>query len=570
MKPMSLNLSKMKKIAGDKHSSTFQHPDGHQIKVAHGPLSVIQRKQMEKLPVQAMAYGNSSVQPTSDQQLQSDLASAQSDPPMDPSPSRAPASFGSDAANVIRTGFGDAFNAAKTVASPIISQVKDFGNGLLGNQANAGEADKPYHPTASNDLKDMGEPVEIGGPSAGKQPASVPSPQGSGQPAISAGSIYANSMAGINAEQRAESQAGQSRVAADKMYQAQALGEEQNWEQERQSKMGEIQNAINDVADGHINPNHYLENMGTGQKISTAIGMILGGAAGGANGHNPAMEILQTQINRDIDAQKANLNNKSTVLGAYQEKYHNAVVAENMAKATQYGLYAAKLQQAADESADPLAKARALQAKAAVQGQILPLVNNANAIQMLNTRAQQKAQNPGAFSSTAVDYPALNTLQRTGIMPKEDVEAATKEAAQLEGSRELRKSYADSFNRLNNQAFAGKFTPADRAANINVLAAKIAKESAGRFNLDESKQIVEGIFPTAGDLASTRADKLKKGNEFFDSMDAATPTLTRYGLKNPIGSMSAPKPSHAVGDVVYVRGQKMQIVDKRGNLKPVS
>ena len=34
---------------------------------------------------------------------------------------------------------------------------------------------------------------------------------------------------------------------------------------------------MQDYAAGHIDPKHYVENMGTGQKVATAIGLLLGG-----------------------------------------------------------------------------------------------------------------------------------------------------------------------------------------------------------------------------------------------------------------------------------------------------
>lgn len=51
MKPMALNMSKVKKIASDKTSSTFEHEDGHTIKILHKALPAIQRRQIEKMPM---------------------------------------------------------------------------------------------------------------------------------------------------------------------------------------------------------------------------------------------------------------------------------------------------------------------------------------------------------------------------------------------------------------------------------------------------------------------------------------------------------------------------------------
>lgn len=51
MKPMTLNLSRMTKIAGDKKTSTFKHERGHEICILHIALPIAMRKEIEKLPI---------------------------------------------------------------------------------------------------------------------------------------------------------------------------------------------------------------------------------------------------------------------------------------------------------------------------------------------------------------------------------------------------------------------------------------------------------------------------------------------------------------------------------------
>src|SRR5882757_9113940 len=53
---MHLNLKKYKKIAQDKDKSTFQHPDGHQMIVAHKSLSRGMRKEMDAIPLAEGGY----------------------------------------------------------------------------------------------------------------------------------------------------------------------------------------------------------------------------------------------------------------------------------------------------------------------------------------------------------------------------------------------------------------------------------------------------------------------------------------------------------------------------------
>lgn len=53
---MHLNLKKYKKVASDKDSSTFQHPDGHQMKIVHKALSSAMRKEVSAIPMAEGGY----------------------------------------------------------------------------------------------------------------------------------------------------------------------------------------------------------------------------------------------------------------------------------------------------------------------------------------------------------------------------------------------------------------------------------------------------------------------------------------------------------------------------------
>jgi hypothetical protein len=71
-----------------------------------------------------------------------------------------------------------------------------------------------------------------------------------------------------------------------------------------------------------INENHYMENQGAGQKVANALGLILGGFKQGlVGGSNPAMDFINSQIDRDINAQKARADQQNTIYGAYKNLY---------------------------------------------------------------------------------------------------------------------------------------------------------------------------------------------------------------------------------------------------------
>ena len=64
-----------------------------------------------------------------------------------------------------------------------------------------------------------------------------------------------------------------------------------------------------------VDPEHYWSSLSTPAKISTNIGLILGGiGAGLTRGENLAYKMLQANIDRDMAAQKAEMGKKENLL----------------------------------------------------------------------------------------------------------------------------------------------------------------------------------------------------------------------------------------------------------------
>jgi hypothetical protein len=149
--------------------------------------------------------------------------------------------------------------------------------------------------------------------------------------------------------------------------------------------------------------------MSSGQKIGTAIGLLLGGMSSGISGHNPALEFMNQQIDRDIQAQKFDQENRVTLFNAYLHQYGNAVTAEGMTRATLAGAYASQIRQAAANSDIPMAKAAGLLGAAQFERQIIPLVQNAH---LMSQVAQYTGANPAAQVGPESKFQvALNAAQ---------------------------------------------------------------------------------------------------------------------------------------------------------------
>jgi hypothetical protein len=348
-----LNLSGFKKLKEDAKTVTMAHPKGHAIMILKSRVSPTQKKQLEDLPLHMDEGGDTGDAPT-----------------------QAPDNF-------------------ESAANPTNANMEgDVPNSPLMNDS-----------TSNSDVaQNSPSPASIGTPTAMPQ-----DPSGLGN--LSLGDVYGKELKGIHQQTAAQSGLAQNQMQIEQDQQKAMQAAQDNWVKTSTPMLADVSAALDDAKKGHIDPSHYLENMGTGQKIATAIGLLFGGFTGGYNrtGVNPAAQWLEGQINRDVEAQRVNLAQKNNIFTAYLEKYKNAAVADQMARATQYGIYASKVREAAAKAGTPLAQAQGNILAAELEGKMIPLVQNGHLIQ------QFSAFNGGAgggAGSEAQFKVALNAAQR--------------------------------------------------------------------------------------------------------------------------------------------------------------
>jgi len=95
------------------------------------------------------------------------------------------------------------------------------------------------------------------------------------------------------------------------------------FERETRQQQTKITRQIDELQAQGVDPNHYWQNTSTAGKIAAGIAVGLGGFAAGLNphlgGHNAALEIINGAIERDIDAQKVNLQKSMGLLKSRME-----------------------------------------------------------------------------------------------------------------------------------------------------------------------------------------------------------------------------------------------------------
>lgn len=338
---------------------------------------------------------------------------------------------------------------------------------------------------------------------------------------VSMESAYGLGVKGAKLEEQAAQQLGRSQAQAAQNEIANLQRGQQDFQSGLDEKNQEIANTIYDIQNNHIDPNHYLENQSTPQKISTFIGLVLGGI-GGAITHqgNPALAFLNAQIDRDINAQKVNMDKQQTVLGAYFRQTGNLMAAADMARATNMGVYSAQLAEAAAKAQNPMAKARAAQTIGQLQQQMIPLIMRAQALEMGTPRA--------GGGSLQVDP----SLLVTRLVPEQQQAKVNESIGEI---KDLAKT-SDEINRLFNIAASspgkaiGIGPGAAAIKQMQALLLESTRDKLGRYN-PEAASVINRLLPRTDDTSSTlRAKQIGITNLLSQRQIKLNAITTPFGI----------------------------------------
>lgn len=323
MSKSPLDLSKFRKVSSDEHTSTFEHYAGHQLTIAHSKLSQKMRDQLDSLP-------------------ESKRKAPKEDKPK-------------------MFAEGGTVNSSEANPSP---DDPDF----LAKM----EAPAPAGIPAAAEQAASQAPVQAPAPSLAPAPvAQSPMPQGMDNSMDPYG-MGANTQAQIGAlgeERRGSQMAEKARGAMGTAQAEQESAYQKNNQSlltDYQKHLSEIQGKSdalqNDIQNAHVDPQRYVHNMSTGGKISTAIGLILGGAGAGlTHGPNMAFQYLQKQIENDIDSQKDEIGKKQSLLSHNLQEQGNLRSAYDLTRINSNDLLASHLRQEASKAQNPIAQGNLLQ-----------------------------------------------------------------------------------------------------------------------------------------------------------------------------------------------------------------
>lgn len=274
------------------------------------------------------------------------------------------------------------------------------------------------------------------------------------------------------------------------------------------------QQLFNAVASSKVDPNHFWNSKSTGGKISAAIGVLLGGIAGGANGtnQNQVFANLQNQIQQDIEAQKNDQSNKMNLYKMGLERYRDAQSAQQFATLQSNALLQGTLQKIAAQTGAPQAQATAQQ----MIGQLGVQNAGIRADLAMKSAAMQTMNQPQA--QAGVDPNKLRLLINSGVIPKEEVPTAMKEYGDYEKLGTVLDDTDKTFDigRKNanwRQAALPHWTPNITQASkqydaaIDNFLGKITKETEGRVT-PADVELMRPSMPSFTDSPETAQQKL--------------------------------------------------------------
>lgn len=347
---------------------------------------------------------------------------------------------------------------------------------------------------------------------------------------------YNTQKSAIENEAQHEGELGQQQANVYQQQQDQQQQLLNNFQEEHNNLQQEGELLKQDILNNNIDPKKVFNDMGTGQKFMTGIGLILGGFGGGLQGReNPAMTQLNRLIDNDINAQKTNLGKKENLLQRNMQEQGNLRDAMSATRLQMMTVAEAQLQKNLALAKTPQAQAAAQMAIGKLQMEMAPIRQD---LALKKAALQQMGHSGQQWDGVARAIKAL--------VPKEDQKEAYQNADRIRYAQEAGSKIISEWDKMNKEntivgrvSHAG-FEPAS-VGNWENLMLPLIKDKEGRvneFEFDTTKK----FKPNPGDTRTKAAAK-RAGLEQFIRDKESSSLLT--GNLIPIPKMNIAKPIQA-------------------------
>lgn len=409
---MKLDLSKMHKVHSSKTHTIMEHPDGHTVHIAHSSLKPVDRAKLHALPIKKMAEGGQVSPSESTYEAVKKKRESESQP-----------SSSDDPKKKFEQGMKEAWHLGLAEGTPEEPVQPSPEGGIAGMLAN---------PTpASSVAPEMADSTPIPQVEA---PVSNPLADVAAQREQRITGAVSDLGNSLRNQAFIAGDVGRETAQANQQAQQQLQQRQLAYDTERSALNKESADVENYIKENPVAAKKMFHDMGVGERLSTSLGMLIAGLGGNTPENNPVIKMMNQEIDRDLEAQKANLGAKENLLSANLKKLGNLDQAMSLTKANILSSLALKTESIIARSQDPM------QIESAKQK--LALINIEKDAQ-LNDVAEQRAimgqsQAGGLSPETAVNV----------AVPKEARHEARKALADIRGLDAAREQVSKEFDKL--------------------------------------------------------------------------------------------------------------------------
>jgi len=296
-----------------------------------------------------------------------------------------------------------------------------------------------------------------------------------------------------------------------------------------------------DVADYKVDPRRYINNMSTGNKVSAAIALALGGLGSGlTGGPNLAYDQFHKFIQNDIESQKLELGKKENLLSRNLQKYGNLNAATQATMMQQNALLQGQIAQTAAKFGTPMALAKG-------QMEIGKLKQDQMQLQMqFKQSLMQSSLRDQMLKDNVQMDPNKMAMYINAVVPEKDRNAAREELSMVQGYKSAVNNTRMLFDRAKKiGGIEGNIPLTKKKAEIEAIGAEIysavrgGMKGQGAISDQEMESTVKPLIPSATDTTKQVDVKLKSLERLLSNkVQGGAPVLTGYGF--PI-KMDVPK-----------------------------
>ncbi len=414
--------------------------------------------------------------------------------------------------------FRDAAEIGLGNASAVINGLTDAAMPRV-NQAQAETVLMP--PTATPEA-----PVQLMNDGKAAPAPAAPQPPGGGAGASLMGALNQQKSAIMEGAKAGAEQASKEAAYMEKMADAEESmrATEAEREKQRQEKLNQYQQKLNDkmveIESKPATISEKFANAGLGQKLMMGLGLFLGSAPN-SSGQNRAVQVLQQEIDADIRASRADLENKKSIYQEMKDTFGDERQADAAARMAYLNNAQMRLDQLASQYKSPqiMANAKALGAKI----------------------EEEKAKYAIQFQQASLENPALRDAdeltKRIMKLPKELQKVALEEKGQIEKlesqKEQLKKQWSEMSN-VQSLKFRSQ-NPLQYNSLVKTFEAKlfpIVKSIVGERMTDaDARILINSQIPQFLDDEKTRSTKFDSLISSLESAGAGrAPTLEGLGL----------------------------------------